>query len=98
MANKIGDLSDRIGFLSKNVSFKNLGTKISTTRRPFHPDEEEAIPGDLNGDGVVNEADEAIFLAAYGSCDGDPNFNPDADFDEDGCITINDYRIFRSYV
>ncbi|MFG0251512.1 MAG: hypothetical protein ACF8NJ_01400 [Phycisphaerales bacterium JB038] len=44
------------------------------------------IPGDVDGDGDVDQADLGLLLAAYGSCDGDPNWNPDADFDGDGCI------------
>ena len=29
-------------------------------------------------------------LAVYGTCAGDPNFNPAADFDGSGCITLSD--------
>jgi len=57
-----------------------------------------AIPGDLDGDGVIDNDDFQSFLAAYGSCNGSSNFNSAADFDGDGCITINDFRIFRSLI
>jgi len=42
--------------------------------------------GDANLDGKTDEADLALLLAAFGSCAGDPQFNPDADFNKDGCI------------
>ena len=63
----------------------------------FSEDAPAAIPGDLDGDEDVDNNDYLIFREAYGSCSGGPNFNPNADFDNDGCITMNDYRLFRSY-
>jgi hypothetical protein len=53
-------------------------------------------PGDLDGDGDVDYNDYLSFRAAYGACNGDSNFNPAADLDNDDCVTINDYRILRS--
>lgn len=50
----------------------------------------------LNFDSDVDMDDVAIFQAALGSQEGDPNYNPDADFDDDGRITMNNYRILRS--
>ena len=38
-------------------------------------------PGDVNGDGCVDQADLGALLAAYCSYPGDPNWNPWADFD-----------------
>ncbi len=57
---------------------------------------ETSVPGDLDEDGDVDDNDYNEFLASYGSCNGDLNFNQRADFDGDNCITINDYRIMRS--
>ncbi|WP_319574437.1 fibronectin type III domain-containing protein [uncultured Desulfobacter sp.] len=54
------------------------------------------IQGDLNGDGLVNMTDVTIFRQALGTAAGDPEFNPASDFDNDGRITLNDYRILRS--
>lgn len=48
------------------------------------------VPGDIDGDGDVDQADLGDLLAAYGSCDGDANFNPDADFNGDGCVGQDD--------
>jgi hypothetical protein len=56
----------------------------------------EATPGDLNGDFNVDYNDYIIFRTTYGSCKGGINFLIDSDFDGDGCITINDYRILRT--
>jgi len=46
--------------------------------------------GDLNCDGSVSLADLGELLAAYGSCQGDPVYDPAADFDGDNCITVSD--------
>jgi hypothetical protein len=57
----------------------------------------EASPfsfADLNRDGIVDETDFQIFQSAVGSCFGASNFNPDADFDGDECITSNDEEIY----
>ncbi len=56
------------------------------------------IPGDINGDGNIDNNDFFSFLACYGSSTGDPNFNPAADLDNDGRITINDYRLLRGLI
>lgn len=55
-------------------------------------------PGDLNGDGRVDAADIEAFNRALGSSLGEPNYNRFADFDRDGRVTLNDLRLFRSYL
>jgi len=45
-----------------------------------------SVPGDIDGDGDVDQADLGILLAAFGTCAGDPGFNPAADIDGDGCV------------
>ena len=42
--------------------------------------------GDVNHDCLVNQVDLGLLLAAFGSVEGDPHFNPDADFDGGGAI------------
>jgi len=54
------------------------------------------IPGDLDGDGDVDLGDLAELLAAYGSCDGDPDYNPDADLDDSGCVDLSDLALLLS--
>ena len=51
--------------------------------------------GDLNYDAAVNLDDYWIFLSAYGTCLGAPNYNPAADLDGDGCVTLADYHAWR---
>lgn len=48
------------------------------------------VPGDLNGDGVVNGADLSILLAAWGSDD------PAADLDGNGVVGGADLTILLS--
>jgi hypothetical protein len=54
------------------------------------------IPGDLDGDGDVDLSDLAELLAAYGTCVGDPDYNPDADLDDSGCIDLADLATLLS--
>jgi hypothetical protein len=49
------------------------------------------ICGDLNGDGLVNNADYLIFRAALNKRAGQPGFVAAADMDGDGVITLKDY-------
>ncbi len=50
----------------------------------------EPIPGDIDGDGDVDLSDLATLLAAYGTCEGDPGYNPDADLDDSGWVDLVD--------
>lgn len=52
--------------------------------------------GDVNGDGVVDFVDFSAALAAYGACDGDPAYNPDADLDGNGCVDFADFSAVLS--
>jgi hypothetical protein len=55
------------------------------------------VPGDLDSDCDVDFDDRAILFASLRHCTGDSNYNPDADYDVDSCITFNDYRIWFGY-
>jgi hypothetical protein len=49
---------------------------------------------DVNGDGVVDEADKQDLLSALNSGEGSPAFIADADFDDDGMISLIDLSHF----
>ncbi|MCW3978098.1 MAG: dockerin type I domain-containing protein [Candidatus Bathyarchaeota archaeon] len=46
--------------------------------------------GDVNGDGIVDLFDLSIVGLAYGSFEGDPDYNPDADLTRDGLVDARD--------
>jgi len=56
--------------------------------RPWSPSPE--LPGDINGDGVVNFLDAILLGAAFGSTPGSPNWNPNADLNGDLVINFLD--------
>jgi hypothetical protein len=47
---------------------------------------------DLTGDSVCDDADVAEVASALGTCLGDPAYNPLADRNGDGCVTVDDGR------
>jgi hypothetical protein len=48
------------------------------------------LPGDVNGDGVVDVLDLTIVSIAYGSFEGEPDYNPEADVNKDGLVDMRD--------
>jgi hypothetical protein len=50
------------------------------------------VPGDLNGDGIVNGADMGLLLASWGACSG-----CDADLNGDGLVNGGDLGLLLSY-
>jgi hypothetical protein len=48
------------------------------------------VPGDVNGDSVVNCADLAIIRASFGKSSGQPGFDLRADVVQDGVINVRD--------
>jgi len=54
------------------------------------------VTGDVDGDADVDLGDLALLLSAYGTCEGDPDYNAAADFDDDGCITLSDLALLLS--
>jgi hypothetical protein len=51
--------------------------------------------GDLDNDANVDLDDYWMFFDAYGTCVGNPKYNPAADMDGDGCVTLLDYQAWR---
>jgi hypothetical protein len=44
----------------------------------------------VDDDGDVDWADLLSLLVAYGACEGDPNYDSNADFDRNGCVNLCD--------
>lgn len=55
------------------------------------------IPGDVNGDKIVDIFDLVIVASAYGSTPGDANWNPNADINKDNVVDIFDLVIVASH-
>jgi hypothetical protein len=54
--------------------------------------------GDLNGDGLVDDADLDVFLAALNTAADEPGFDPALDLDADGVVSQRDYQIWYGRV
>ncbi|HMF35152.1 MAG TPA: dockerin type I domain-containing protein [Isosphaeraceae bacterium] len=50
------------------------------------------LAGDVNGDGTVNFADLQAFAPSYSSQQGEHNYNPAADFNQNGMINLYDAK------
>jgi len=56
------------------------------------------VCGDVNRDGVVDQADQDRYAAAYGSTIGEPNWDPDCDVNSDGVINEEDGIIISYFM
>lgn len=54
------------------------------------------VPGDIDGDGDVDEDDYNLLVAAFGTSSGEPGYDPEADLDGDGDVDCNDIFRFRA--
>jgi hypothetical protein len=57
----------------------------------------DVTTADLDGNGIVDFSDYQVFRSTLGKCSSDTGFLPEADYDEDGCITYADYRTWYGY-
>jgi hypothetical protein len=55
------------------------------------------IPGDANGDGIVNILDAITLGKAFTTTPGSKNWNPNADINGDGIINILDAIILGNH-
>jgi len=53
--------------------------------------------GDINRDGVIDDADKNLVGMAFGSKPGDPNWNPDCDLNGDGKVDVLDMTLFGAH-
>jgi len=58
---------------------------------------ESIQPGDLNDDGKIDMRDIGAVACAYGSCSGDPRWNPMADIIDDEVVNMKDLGFAASY-
>lgn len=101
--NPYGDVRSRLANLYLNTNTRVLGLAspsswpVALASAPACQIDDWAtqtpaavVPGDLNGDGVVNCADAAIVKAALGKSVGQPGYDPRADVNGDGIVNIVD--------
>lgn len=71
------------------------GESLATTETAFTI--VRRVRGDLDGDLDVDNADQALLMAALGGCLGTARYLVDADYDGDGCVTKTDLILWRTY-
>jgi hypothetical protein len=81
--------------LSKGIMMGNVTLTISGQlydATPFTGSDlvRVRMPGDINGDGIVDISDIAMAAKAFGSYPGHPRWNPEADLNSDGVVDIVD--------
>jgi hypothetical protein len=74
------------------------GTQVPGMALPQAAGTTPTLVGDLNHDGVVNTADEKIFVLAFGASIGKPNYNPAADFNHNGFVGQGDGKILLAHL
>jgi predicted extracellular nuclease len=55
------------------------------------------VAGDLDADGDVDHADFSLFRSQLGKCGSKPGFNREADYDQNGCVSMVDYRVWYGF-
>lgn len=76
-------------WLRKNVG--PINTSVTNTSINF-----VLVNGDCDGDNEVTIGDYAVLSAAFGSSEGDPNWNPAADLNGDLSVDIGDFAILSA--
>ncbi|MEZ5570985.1 MAG: thrombospondin type 3 repeat-containing protein [Halioglobus sp.] len=56
----------------------------------------EKIPGDIDGDGVIDKRDYDRIRSALGQCEGQPGYIAEAEFTGDACVAYDDYQFWSS--
>lgn len=76
-----------------NLVATNVATTFPYAARDFEG-YVPALPGDLNGDGVVDRKDANVMWKAMYSTAGSPQYLPEADLNQDGIINSKDWMLF----
>lgn len=93
-ANKLGDtdlLIDPATDILASVGNMSLNIIKAPEEQTQTQNTQNLLQGDLNGDGVVNSADEQVFMSEYGKT-GAPGFSK-ADLNKDGKVDLVDRSI-----
>lgn len=90
------------GYVQSNMTDYYLGYEMSMPPSPnieyvSVAPTEPSVPGDLDGDGDIDNEDRKILFAAMGSCAGDPGYVEAADYNGDGCIDKADFQVWQNY-
>jgi hypothetical protein len=95
--------------LTAGVIGQSLGIAFDTTSREFNPDVTKSwagidnvvmeitgvLPGDLNGDGVVNISDSTSLLA---NMQARTPFEASGELTNDNLVNLNDFRVLKSLI
>jgi hypothetical protein len=88
-ASFVGNVTVSVAFNGSNMTQQQ---KSSLEMMEYTP-----IPGDLDGNGIVDIFDAVKFAGAYNSKPGDKNWNPNADLNGDGVVDIFDAVILAGH-
>lgn len=104
----LADPASNFGWIVRGDEITHGSAKRFDTRENPDPDfrprltiqYEGGCKGDVDHDGRTCLSDLAALLAAYGTCEGDPDYNPDANLVKDGdserCIDLADLALLLS--
>lgn len=89
----VSDTVDPILGPETETFFDNIASNLMTEGLMY---EDTSAPCDFDRNGVCDEKDYEFFMNIFGSCLGDPNYNPIADIDKNGCVDSDDkYYLFE---
>jgi len=86
-------IGESVDDMSAEIAFTLTPVDLAFATTVFGVPEPEPCFGDINGDGVIDSADLGHLLAAYGTCEGDPDYDPDVDLNESGCVDLADLGV-----
>lgn len=85
------------GAASSFTTLVSAGTnRVFRGVRIVPPAAPPTCPGDVDGDGDVDLEDLTLLLSSFGTCVGEPGYNPSADLVPSGCIDLDDLTTLLS--
>ncbi|OZG72415.1 phosphohydrolase [Hahella sp. CCB-MM4] len=83
-------IGDYFAVVLANDGYEEVTPRVSFSVVPA------SVEGDVNGDGVLDLSDRNQLRQAFGLCEGDAGYQTAADLDSDGCVSMQDYRLWLS--